>query len=131
MLIKHLLEHKTTITVCAFVYTVVLLVLSFSRLEKLPDTSSLEGDKVFHFLAYTVFTALWFFALKSLFKFNFNKTIWLTIVVAFIFGIIVEYLQNELTTFRSADVKDVIANTLGILATSGVMVLNKKRHVKK
>ena len=36
-------------------------------------------------------------------------------ILAFIYGIIIEILQGELTTSRSADFKDVLANSVGIL----------------
>jgi VanZ family protein len=70
-------------------------------------------DKVFHSLAYFFLALSWFFAVQkshSIFKYR--------IVVAFlviIFGIIIEVLQSSLTTYRTADYYDIMANSFGIL----------------
>lgn len=70
-------------------------------------------DKVFHSLAYFFLALSWFFAVEkshSIFKYR--------IVVAFlviIFGIIIEVLQSSLTTYRTADYYDIMANSFGIL----------------
>jgi VanZ family protein len=70
-------------------------------------------DKIFHSLAYFFLALSWFFAVEkshSIFKYR--------IVVAFlviIFGIIIEVLQSSLTTYRTADYYDIMANSFGIL----------------
>ena len=76
-----------------------------------------DSDKVVHLLAYAVFVCLWFlffYVLKQK-KDNFSRALIKSCGLALIYGIIIEILQGELTTSRSADFKDVLANSVGIL----------------
>ncbi|MDO9260601.1 MAG: VanZ family protein, partial [Flavobacteriaceae bacterium] len=63
----------------------------------------------------------WFLAL-SLRKVNFLKST-LIILCIFFYGIIIEVLQEILTTKREADIYDVIANTMGILIGFRIFIL--------
>ena len=76
-----------------------------------------DSDKIVHLLAYAVFVSLWFlffYVLKQK-KDNFSRALIKSCSLALIYGIIIEILQGELTTSRSADFKDVLANSVGIL----------------
>lgn len=52
-------------------------------------------------------------------------------VLSILFGIIVECLQDITTRFRTADIKDIIANSLGVLAASVLVKLIGQVQVKK
>lgn len=50
----------------------------------------------------------------------------ISVVLSFFFGIFVELLQQYLTTTRSGDVFDIVANLLGaLLVVVSVILLNK------
>jgi len=108
--IKKLLERNAYII--SFALTAIIIYLSLSPLENLPIKISVS-DKILHALAYTALTLSWFFAVKK--SHQETKSKLLIIVAIFIFGVIMEVLQEKLTANRTMDYQDVIANTVGIL----------------
>lgn len=130
MLIKNLLAHKKTALLVSLIYTLLLLIVCLISLEELPEEAVKKGDKIFHFLAYSLLTWLWFNTFSNYLKLNTFKLIFATIVFCTIFGIIVEYLQSRFTTFRAADYKDIIANTIGVLTTAAIILVLGKSQVK-
>lgn len=117
---------KKTALVLTIIYSVALTYVSLVKLNHVPDIGVSFGDKIFHFLAYSLLTFLWFGTF--LFKFNFKekKAITYAAIISIIFGIVIEVLQEVLTTYRAMDIYDVIANTSGVLLTVLVIVLKKK-----
>ncbi len=111
-------------------YTVFIVVVSLVRLNNLPDIKISFGDKVFHFGAYAVLTALWFYSFFWTFKFKIGKAIVSAAVLSVVFGIILEVLQGSMTAYRALDVYDALANTLGALLASLVLWVTKSFHVK-
>ncbi|MFT4642236.1 MAG: VanZ family protein [Candidatus Azotimanducaceae bacterium] len=110
MRIKNLLQANAYLIAIGLTAFIAYLSLdSFSEINMPID----NFDKVFHSLAYFFLALSWFFAVEkshSIFKYR--------IVVAFlviIFGIIIEVLQSSLTTYRTADYYDIMANSFGIL----------------
>jgi VanZ family protein len=110
MRIKNLLQANAYLIATGLTAFIAYLSLdSFSEINMPID----NFDKVFHSLAYFFLALSWFFAVEkshSIFKYR--------IVVAFlviIFGIIIEVLQSSLTTYRTADYYDIMANSFGIL----------------
>ncbi|MCB0469956.1 MAG: VanZ family protein, partial [Flavobacteriaceae bacterium] len=73
----------------------------------------------------------WYNTFSKLFSAKFWKVIFITIVFSIAFGIIIELLQGSLTTFRTADYHDVIANSLGVMMAGILIVSTRKRQVKK
>jgi VanZ family protein len=117
---------KKNALLISLTYSITLLTVSLVKLdlESVEDIVPSFGDKIFHFLAYTLFTWLWFNTLY--FKFNYSKTksIYRSIFLAIIFGIIIEVLQLLVTTSRSFDLLDILANILGVLLAT--ILLNNK-----
>jgi len=71
-----------------------------------PDTSSIQfGDKLVHLLGY-VALFLWFSQI-------FHRDVhWLLVILLVLMGISIEFLQG-FTEYRSFEVADMLANTLG------------------
>ena len=67
-------------------------------------------DKVEHALAYFILTFVWLVALR---RAKISKL--LIVFCCFLYGIIIEALQVTITSYRSGEILDVIANTTGIL----------------
>lgn len=110
--IKKLLEHNALIL--AIAATIILAVLSLISVPKLKLGLGIESpDKYLHFIAYFGLTILWSFALKVK---SSNRMYNFFVPLAIIFyGIILEGLQSGLTTYRTADIYDALANAAGVI----------------
>jgi len=110
--IKKLLERNSLFI--AIAATLFLAVLSLSAIPKLNLGLNIKsGDKYLHFIAYFGLTLLWYFALKD----RINKKVFKFFVplTLIIYGIILEGLQSGLTTYRTGDIYDAIANASGVI----------------
>lgn len=88
-------------------------------------------DKLVHAFFYFVFTILWFLFFKNqVKKKNQLKLLVVAALFSIVFGIGIEILQDKLTTTRSGDFFDVLANLMGT-TIAFVLVLFAKRIRKK
>ena len=55
---------------------------------------------------------------------NWKRSLWTSGVVCFVYGILMELAQGFLTTYRSMDWKDAIANTTGIVFAVIVLIIS-------
>lgn len=119
MITKRLLERKYLIA--AIFWTITITILCLVSINKLPSITTFKyKDKIIHFLFYFVFVLLWNYALKK------NKIeIFTIVVIAIVYGIIIEVLQSTITLNREADVFDALANSLG--ACSALLFLKLKK----
>ena len=115
----------------AVFYSLALATVSLIQLKGLPNVGVSFGDKIFHFLAYSVLAFLWFNTLFFYFKVGITKAIVYSALPSVVFGIILEALQGSVTVYRSSDVCDAIANTLGVLFTMLIVLASKRILVKK
>ena len=111
--IKKLLERNALII--AIAVTVAIAILSLSAVPKLNlELGIKSGDKYLHFIAYFVLSSSWYFALKDKIS---GKVFKIFVPLGLIlYGIILEGLQSGLTTYRTGDMYDAIANTAGVIA---------------
>ncbi|MGI9532887.1 VanZ family protein [Lutimonas sp.] len=121
--IKKLLERNSLLI--AIVATIILAVLSLSAVPKINMGLGIKSaDKYLHFIAYFGLTILWYFALKDRIH---EKVFKFFVPLALIlYGIILEGLQSGLTTYRTGDIYDALANTAGVM----VALLVFKRLLK-
>jgi len=103
----------------AIIWTVLITIASLVSFNSIPKVKIVGSDKMIHFLFYLVFVILWGLAKKQIY-FN-RKYDFLIVVVAIIYGIIIEVLQSVLTSTRQADFYDVLANAIG--AIFGLVIL--------
>lgn len=110
--IKNLLERNALWL--AILATLGVAILSLGAVPKLNLGLNLKSsDKYLHFIAYFSLGLLWFFALKDrLHRYVFRIMIPLSLIL---YGIILEGLQGGLTTYRTADIYDALANAVGVL----------------
>ncbi|CAM1350568.1 VanZ family protein [Tenacibaculum insulae] len=106
-LIKNLL--KRNLTKIAILITISIAILSLIKLGKQPIQIN-NLDKYEHAFAYFVLSLSWLVALR---KTTINKI--LIVFCCFIYGILIETLQVTITTHRTGDILDIVANTTGIL----------------
>lgn len=110
--IKKLLERNALLL--AILATVIISVLSLSAVPKLNMGLGIKsGDKYLHFIAYFGLSTIWYFALKDkIQKRLFNFFVPLALIF---YGIILEGLQSGITTYRTGDVYDALANAIGVI----------------
>ncbi|SDQ26512.1 VanZ family protein [Flagellimonas zhangzhouensis] len=97
----------------------MLSLFSFSEISL--DTGGLNipyADKITHFIFHTVFVFLGSLAVRERTRgqIGIKKATIMILVLAIIYGIIIEVLQYTITMDRHAEFGDVLANTLGAFA---------------
>lgn len=93
--------------------TLLILILSLVRTESMPKIEVQQADKYFHAIAYFVLNAAWIITFRFKFNYKKRKTYVLLLFSILLFGIIIEFLQKTITTYRSFDVYDILANSIG------------------
>lgn len=95
----------------ALVISAIIVLLSLINISQLPTPNIGVSDKVMHAFAYAVLFWSWMLVFRKNISF---KTKTLLFVALFIFGIILELIQGEITNYRTADWKDIVANSTGL-----------------
>lgn len=120
MRIKNLLERNALGV--AVLATLGIAALSLGTLPKLNLGFEVKsGDKYLHFASYLILSLLWYFALKKRLRSRFFQL--LVPAALIIYGIILEGLQSGLTTYRTGDVYDALANSAGVVV--GLLLFNR------
>lgn len=123
MLIKRLLERNALSI--AVLFTIVIALLSLVSLKGVHLIKTSNSDKLGHFIAYFLLCISWLNAAKF-FPFIKYKTV-LIILFLISYGIILEVLQDVLTTYRQADLFDIISNSAGVIFAVILYNLLKKK----
>lgn len=120
--IKNLFE-RNALYIAVF-FTVIIGILSFISMptEKMPLSFS---DKFLHFSAYFFLTTAWLYSIKG-FQ-NFQKKIKYVFLGCFIYGIIIEVLQNAITSHRTGSFLDILANAVGMILAMIIFHLFEKK----
>ena len=121
MPIKKLLE-RNALFIAIFV-SISIALLSLVSLKEVHLIKSHNSDKYGHFLAYFILSLSWL----NVFKKSLDKNIinYIIIFLLICYGIILEVLQDILTTHRQADLYDIFANSAGVIFA--VILFNKMR----
>lgn len=130
-IIKNLLEPKFTL-VLAVIYSVGILVSSLINPEKLPIADFDQSDKFLHVSAYFGLTIIWY-----LYYFSREQWSWVVLkplvvicLLIIAFGIFIEVLQDKLTTYRTIDSLDVLANSIGV-TIAFILIISFKKRLEK
>lgn len=129
-LIKNLLAPRLTLSL-AILYSLGILYVSLMRTDGLPKVNFNQIDKVFHFVAYLGLTKLWYlYYISCNLKNGLKKKSFLIIgLLAIAFGILIEIFQDVMTSYRTIDSLDVLANTLGVF-TAYILALMLRLRVQ-
>jgi VanZ family protein len=109
----------------AIVYTILLVISSLITLNGLPSLGSSFDDKIYHIVAYTILASLWGFYFKP-FKIKYISL--LVFFATVLLGFILELLQYLVNSNRSYDTFDLIANTIGAMIGTFIII---KLHIHK
>lgn len=132
-------EHKIIFIIAVF-YTIALTLGSLIRPVKILQNPISNFDKLLHAGAYFGLTALWIFWV--LFKRSSKtqttslKKSWQIFagisIIAVLYGVLMEVLQGTLTSYRTPDAWDILANTTGsVLAlVACLLYINKSKMLK-
>ena len=102
--------------VVASSYTIFLGIFSLVNLSELPSIDVEDSDKILHVLAYALLMLFWYLTFHKNITFN---TIFKIAFACILYGIILEVVQGKITTQRTADYLDIVANCVGVV----IMVL--------
>lgn len=114
-------------------WTLLITYLSLTSFDELEDVDSIDfidiphSDKIGHFIFYFGCTTVWFLLIYKGIKLS-NKVLKILALVAlssFLYGILIEILQATITTTRSGDWRDALANTTGILVACFIILRSK------
>ena len=108
--IKNLLERSRYL-ICVSL-TLLVIYLSLARTDDLMVSIDVS-DKSLHGLAYFGLSLSWLFAIRK----SHSSLKW-KILIGFsmmLLGILLEFLQGNITDYRTSDYFDVLANTVGII----------------
>lgn len=122
------MEHKLFLFLAIF----ITIIIGWGSLITIGNTIPSDiniSDKAIHLTAYLILTLCWLIACKNEFKIlNINVYV---IFLIFCYGIIIEVLQATVTTNRQFEIKDIVANTIGIVLGFTVFkVLSQKKLSK-
>ena len=122
------MERKLYFFVAISITIVITIgsLISINNVIKLPPVHYF--DKFLHASAYFLLTLSWLFAFKK--RIKLKKKFTLVLIIIFIYGIIIEVLQQSLTTYRQADLYDVFANLGGIIIAYAFFNLIFRRNLE-
>jgi VanZ family protein len=98
--------------------------------SELPSLHLSGTDKYVHFTFHFIFTILWATYTRQSQKNNRIQNVLIIVGCSLGYGILIEFLQEALTTTRHADLFDVLANLSGALTALLVLVLLKSKTKK-
>ena len=122
------MAKKLILTAVVICYMLLIIVGSISNLIDVPWQNIELQDKIIHFVAYALLCFLLFLMIES---YKLRNNLKYSILVSIVFGAAIEFLQLNLTSYRSFEIFDIIANVTGILIMAKLIALNKPLIVKK
>jgi VanZ family protein len=101
---------KANIFIIAIFITAIISYLSLMKISFSQPKIISNLDKWEHCIAYFTLSFCW---LLTFYKKPKKK--YIIVIACIIFGIVIEVLLDKLTTYRTADYLDIVANTIGVL----------------
>ena len=118
--IKNLL--KGSIFIIALIISITIVFLSLLQLPS-SKIDIINIDKAYHSIAYFALGITWLFA-----YYKKPEKKYFIVICCIIFGIIIEVLQSSLTSYRTGDYVDAIANSCGVLLALLIFNLFVKKN---
>jgi VanZ family protein len=118
--IKNLL--KGSIFIIALIISITIVFLSLLQLPS-SKINIINIDKAYHSIAYFALGITWLFA-----YYKKPEKKYFIVICCIVFGIIIEVLQSSLTSYRTGDYVDAIANSCGVLLALLIFNLFVKKN---
>ncbi len=118
--IKNLL--KGSIFIIALIISITIVFLSLLQLPS-SKIDIINIDKAYHSIAYFALGITWLFA-----YYKKPEKKYFIVICCIVFGIIIEVLQSSLTSYRTGDYVDAIANSCGVLLALLIFNLFVKKN---
>jgi VanZ family protein len=126
--------RRQVLLYAAIFWSVLVLYFCLKNANDLKQIDIVGFDKFIHVVFHFVFTLLWFlYVRKKFYSSNKNRLVLGSFLFSFLFGIVIEIMQEMLTTTRSADVFDILANFFGAFLSAVTVFLfdtRKKQSIK-
>lgn len=123
---KPLLGHRTLLSV-AVVYTIAISVAALVPVPELPKVDQVFLDKWAHLIIHALLFVVWAISWEALQSSILSRKSMLFLLLGSIgYGIIIELLQEICTTYRYADMLDVVANIVGSIIGLGIFLLRRR-----
>ena len=106
----------------------LIIIGSLSNLEDVSKPNIEFLDKIIHFITYALLCLVLFLMFES---YKLRNTLKYSILVSIAFGTLIEFLQENITSYRSFDIFDIVANVAGILIIAKLIAPMKPFIVKK
>ena len=120
------MRDKLLFLVPALLYSAAILYLSLINLSETPVAEIGLSDKIMHAGAYFVLGLSWMFCFLSARVDQLKKNIIVVSLLAILFGIFIEVLQDRLTSYRQLDFYDIFANGIGVIVAGTAVWLLKE-----
>ena len=131
---RHILRSSTLdlLGAVAVGYTLFIGWLSLIHMPKFMEKAPTNSDKFIHATAYFLMCSFWFLFLyfKGLKDRSYKTALWVAALWSLFFGMVIEILQYDFTTYRTGDYYDMIANSTGVLV-SVICIIAFRRKLKK
>ena len=116
-------KYLFTILFISWTVFITLLSLFSFKGDSLPSVDIPHLDKAVHFTFYFVFTFLGCLGYRELKSKNttIKRAVFVSILIAVIYGMVIEVLQGVATAHRDPDVLDFLANSVGAFAGAYVV----------
>ena len=96
----------------AIFITIAIAFLSFVKIQKESMPAMWMSDKISHVIAYFFLMFFWLYSFVK--KKHFQILVKYLISGCFIYGMIIEYFQSVITSYRTTSYLDLLANSVGI-----------------
>lgn len=121
---------KYLLLLVALLWTSIVSYFCLVQSNDLPVINIQNLDKYIHVFFHFVFTFVWFlFLYKHLKIGSIFRPLLTSFLLSFVFGIIIEILQGLVTTTRSADVMDGVANVTGATLAVVLVIICSKYNI--
>lgn len=105
------MEPKKPFFWIATIWTIIFTFMFLQGASSLPKVNINQIDKLFHAVFHCIFTSIWFLSFKIKNIDNLKKAFFFSIF----YGILIEILQQLLTSTRKSDLLDILANIVGAI----------------
>ena len=130
-LTQRLSAHSKKLLFIAIFYTILVSVLCL-RSAKILMNIAKGYDKLGHISFHIGMVLVWFlyFKFRNLHTKTY-KTLLQCVLISLIFGIFIEFSQENFTSSRTGDINDVFANIFGSIIGAGIILFVRKVYNRK